>query len=98
MTDRCSALKRWIAEANDQGYVAVDTETDSLDAMQANLVGVSLATAPGKACYIPLGHKAAGGGLFGGETVAGQIALEDSHRPPEAAARGSGASSRSART
>jgi len=52
-------LDRWIAEATAQGYVAVDTETDSLDATQARLVGVSLATAPNKACYIPLGH---GGG------------------------------------
>jgi DNA polymerase-1 len=70
------ALDRWIAEATDQGYVAVDTETDSLDAMQANIVGVSLATAPGRACYIPLAHKASGSGLFGGETLAGQIAVE----------------------
>ena len=42
--------------------------------MRANLVGVSLATAPGRACYIPLQHKASGGGLFGGELVEG---LED---------------------
>jgi DNA polymerase-1 len=67
------ALERWIAEASAQGYLAVDTETDALDSMQANLVGVSLATAPGKACYIPLGHKASGGGLFGGDAVPGQI-------------------------
>ena len=39
---------------------AVDTETDSLNAMAANLVGVSLSTAPGRACYIPLGHGAKG--------------------------------------
>jgi DNA polymerase I len=45
------------------GYIALDTETDSLDSMRANLVGVSLALAPGRACYIPLQHKAAGGGL-----------------------------------
>ncbi len=68
-------LKTWIASAYDRGYIAVDTETDSLDAMQASLVGVSLATAPGKACYIPLGHKAAGGGLFGGDLVEGQIPI-----------------------
>ena len=58
--------------------------------MQANLVGVSLATAPGKACYVPLGHKASGGGLFGGDAVPGQIRGQGSTRPPEAAARGSG--------
>ncbi|EFL88454.1 DNA polymerase I [Ahrensia sp. R2A130] len=50
------ALKRWIAEAHDLGHVAVDTETTSLDAMACDLVGVSLATGPGRACYIPLAH------------------------------------------
>ena len=40
-----------IAEARDIGYVAFDTETTSLDAMQAELAGFSLATAPGKACF-----------------------------------------------
>jgi len=71
------SLDRWIAAARAQGFLAVDTETDALDSMQANLVGASLATAPGKACYIPLAHKAAGGGLFGGEEIEGQIALAD---------------------
>lgn len=70
-------LKRWIAAATEQGLVAVDTETDSLDSMQANLVGVSLSTQPGKACYIPLGHTGESGDLFGGEKLAGQINLED---------------------
>jgi DNA polymerase I len=70
------ALDRWIAAAYAQGHVAADTETDALDSMQANLVGVSLATEPGKACYIPLAHKASGGGLFGGELLEGQISLE----------------------
>ncbi|AEI37841.1 DNA polymerase I [Zymomonas mobilis] len=49
-------LDRWIAEAYKTGFVAVDTETDNLEATQANLVGISLATAPNKACYIPCGH------------------------------------------
>jgi DNA polymerase I len=68
-------LNTWIAAARDQGFVAFDTETDSLDAMQANLVGVSLALAPGKACYVPLAHKGVGEGLFGGEVITNQIAL-----------------------
>ena len=51
-------LERWISDAREVGFVAVDTETDSLDAMSARLVGVSMATAPGKACYIPLQHVA----------------------------------------
>lgn len=72
-----SALDSWIAVATDQGFVAVDTETDALDSMQAGLVGVSLATAPGKACYIPLAHKAVGGGLFGGEAIDGQLKRDD---------------------
>jgi len=54
------SLNAWIAEATETGVCAVDTETTSLDAMQAELVGVSLATAPGRACYIPLAHVAAG--------------------------------------
>ena len=47
----------WIKEAEELGEVAVDTETDSLDPHQANLVGISLSSKIGKACYIPLGHK-----------------------------------------
>jgi DNA polymerase I len=50
------ALDRWIAEATVGGFVAVDTETDGLDATQARIIGFSLATAPGKACYVPLAH------------------------------------------
>ena len=49
-------LDDWIARAFAAGNVAVDTETDSLDSMQARLVGVSLSIAPNEACYIPLGH------------------------------------------
>jgi len=50
-------LKGWIDLAYRRGYVAVDTETTSLNAMQAELVGISLSVEPGKACYIPVGHK-----------------------------------------
>jgi DNA polymerase-1 len=55
------ALDGWIAEATRMGVVAVDTETDSLDPVRARLVGVSLATAPGRACYIPTGHRSGEG-------------------------------------
>jgi DNA polymerase I len=50
------ALDRWIGEATATGIVAVDTETDGLDATQARIIGFSLATAPGKACYVALAH------------------------------------------
>ncbi|MDP6872328.1 MAG: DNA polymerase I [Alphaproteobacteria bacterium] len=50
-------LEPWIERARAAGVVAVDTETTSLDAMAAELVGVSLSIRPGQACYIPLGHK-----------------------------------------
>ena len=53
------ALERWVKEASQQGFVAIDTETNSLDPMTAELVGISLALAPGRACYIPLQFKAA---------------------------------------
>ncbi len=47
----------WIKEAEEAGEVAVDTETSSLDPHQADLIGVSLSTKIGKACYIPIGHN-----------------------------------------
>ena len=70
-----SRLREWVAMAREAGVVAFDTETTSLDPMQAELVGVSLAVKPGLACYVPLNHRASGGGdLFGGgERLAGQI-------------------------
>ncbi|MBP6379532.1 MAG: DNA polymerase I [Sphingorhabdus sp.] len=49
-------LDHWIAEATKAGVVGFDTETDSLEAVTARLVGFSLATAPGTACYVPLAH------------------------------------------
>ncbi len=52
------ALEKWVAGANNKGVVAFDTETTSLDATRAELVGVSLCFEAGRACYIPLAHKA----------------------------------------
>jgi DNA polymerase-1 len=51
------ALDAWVVRAFAAGRVCVDTETTSLDPMQAALCGVSLAVAPGEACYIPCGHR-----------------------------------------
>ncbi len=72
-------LDAWIAEAFAQGYLAIDTETTSLDPLQADLVGVSLALAPGRAAYVPLQHRGEGASdLFGGaELLPGQMALRE---------------------
>ncbi len=50
-------IDQWIKEAEEIGEVAVDTETSSLDPHQADLVGISLCSKIGKACYIPIGHN-----------------------------------------
>jgi len=55
------ALKAWVAAAEKEGVVAFDTETSSLDSMQADLVGLSLSVKGGSACYVPLAHVAPGG-------------------------------------
>jgi len=51
-----AALARWIDAIQARGLVAIDTETDGRDCVSARLVGISLATDPNKACYIPLEH------------------------------------------
>ncbi len=59
------ALDAWIAAAEKAGIVAVDTETSMLSSMRADLVGLSLSVEPGKACYVPVGHRGpAGQGSF----------------------------------
>jgi DNA polymerase-1 len=50
-------LDKWIKILEEKEVIAVDTETDSLNPLEANLVGVSFSYAPNKACYIPLAHK-----------------------------------------
>jgi DNA polymerase-1 len=69
-------LKAWIERARDQGFVAIDTETTSLDPMLAALCGFSLALGANEACYVPLSHRQGGdgsGGLFQGEVAPDQI-------------------------
>ncbi|NKX47331.1 DNA polymerase I [Rhodobacteraceae bacterium R_SAG8] len=77
-----AALQAWIDRIYEFGYVAVDTETTGLDDMVAQLVGLSLCVEPGKACYIPLIHKARGSDdLFGSDDLAeGQIPTEEALR------------------
>jgi DNA polymerase-1 len=50
-------LDKWLKILNEQSVIAVDTETSSLNPLEADLVGVSFSYAPSKACYIPLAHK-----------------------------------------
>ena len=72
-----AALEAWVAQARDVGYVAFDTETDSLDEMRARLIGVSMATEPGRACYVPLQHGAGEGLDLDGIGDMTQIPLDD---------------------
>ncbi len=66
-----ATLQGWIDTIYERGYVAVDTETTGLNEMTAELVGISLAVEPGKACYIPLIHKAqSSDDLFGSDDLA----------------------------
>ncbi|MBD9374338.1 DNA polymerase I [Rhizobium sp. ARZ01] len=77
-------LDRWIADAREAGLVGFDTETTSLDAMQAELCGFSLAIADNaknpsglsiRAAYVPILHKSGVGDLLGGGLVDGQIPM-----------------------
>ncbi len=70
-------LREWIERARDLGGVALETATDNIDPMQAELCGFALALAPNEACYVPLGHRqggdGGGGGLFERERAPDQI-------------------------
>ncbi|MGZ5930079.1 MAG: DNA polymerase I, partial [Rhizomicrobium sp.] len=70
-------LDAWVARAREKGIVCVDTETTSLDPMQAALCGVSLAVAPGEACYIPCGHRKGDGLQLDGNEKILQMAEAD---------------------
>ena len=71
-------LAAWIAEAKDQGRAALKVMTAEHGVFRSAPVGLALGTAPGRACYVPLGHRAGGADLFGaGELAAGQLALTD---------------------
>ncbi|MDB5553832.1 MAG: polA [Rhizobium sp.] len=81
-----AALERWILAARETGVVAFDTETNSLDPMQAELAGFSLAIADNaenpagakiSACYVPVGHKSGHGDLLGGGIAEGQIPVRE---------------------
>lgn len=65
-------LQTWLDQAHKTGLLAIDTETTGLTPAKADLVGISIASAIGKAAYIPLGHQTQATDLFG-ETSAGEI-------------------------
>ena len=71
-----AVLDNWIEDIIATGYVAIDTETDGLDAVSCRLVGISLATRPGHACYIPLAHGIVEG-LALADDVPSQLAEAD---------------------
>jgi DNA polymerase-1 len=70
-------LNAWMARARELGRIAIDTQTTSIDPMQATLCGFSLALAPNEACYVPLAHRKGGeggnGSLFAGDIAPDQI-------------------------
>jgi DNA polymerase-1 len=69
-------LEAWVAMARSAGRVAFDAQTTSLDAMQAEVVGVSMALAAGAACYVPIAHGKMGADLFGESAqLPGQISF-----------------------
>mgnify|MGYP000592552337 CR=1 FL=1 len=70
-------LDRWIARAHERGVMSIDTETTSIDPMQADLIGISLAVGAGEAAYIPLAHVDADADLFAGDgLVSGQLSTD----------------------
>lgn len=71
------AVDAWVEAIQSQGFVALDTETTGLDNQAADLVGISLAIAPNKACYIPLGHQEGEGDLLGGGKATDQLEIDD---------------------
>ncbi|MBS3648688.1 DNA polymerase I [Pseudaminobacter sp. 19-2017] len=72
-----ATLNEWIAEARETGFMSFRTESTSLDPMRAELVGVALALRPGRAAYVPLGHRSSADDLLGAGRVDNQVALED---------------------
>ena len=57
LIEKDTDLDKYLMEAEEAGEIAIDTETTSLDSHQAKLVGISLSTKIGQACYIPIGHS-----------------------------------------
>ena len=78
-------LNAWVARAHETGVLAIDTETTSLDPMQAHLCGFSLAVAPNEACYVPIGHRDGGSIGSSGDLFAPESKLCPDQIPEQAA-------------
>ena len=70
-------LQRWVDAIEMAGVVATDTETTGLDNQVADLVGISFSIAPGTGAYLPLGHTAGEGDIFGGGRAEGQMDMRE---------------------
>lgn len=70
-------LQGWVDKIKQAGAFAFDTETDSLHTVSATLVGISLATAPGVACYIPIAHRSAAAGSLAFADAPIQLSLAE---------------------
>ena len=69
-------LERWVEAARERGLVAIEVETTGAGPMQAEICGIALALEPGLAGYVPLGHRAGDGDIFGGGLEKDQIPLD----------------------
>jgi DNA polymerase-1 len=72
-----AGLDEWIAKARVAGMVAFDAETDGSSSASSDICGISLAVAPGEACYIPLGHATEDGLELQLDGDLGQLPLAD---------------------
>ena len=77
------ALTDFIGKARKQGFLAVDTETTGLNASAVDLVGISMAIAPGHACYVPLRHGTTNdSAATGGVAIQGGLDFSDDEDEP----------------
>jgi DNA polymerase-1 len=72
-----ASLQAWIGAAREAGIVAIDVQTTSPDPMQAELIGFAMATAPGRAAYVPISHMSGNGDLLGGGTLENQVPIRE---------------------
>ena len=68
-----ATLEQWVREAREAGLVAINALISSGDSMQAELSGFALAVAPGRAAYVPVGHRERAEDLWGGGLIEGQV-------------------------